>query len=71
MENYQPEFLEMRFDMFYFGCDFFYCCPHLYFDQLKYNVSAAVSSGLSRMSLVYLSIEYNIFLNKKNVSYSP
>ena len=41
----------------YFGCDFSDSCPHLYCDKLKHNVSAAVSSGLPQVSLVYLSRE--------------
>ena len=33
---YQSEFFEMRFDVYYFGCDFLDCCPHLYCTKLKY-----------------------------------
>ena len=41
----------------YYGCDFSDFCLHLYCNKLKYNVSAAVSSGLSQVSLVYLGTE--------------
>ena len=32
-------------------------CPHLYLCKLKHNISAALSSGLPQVSLVYLGIE--------------
>ena len=41
----------------YFGCDFSDCCPHLYCDMWKHNVSPAVSSGHPQVSLVYVGIE--------------
>ena len=47
----------MRLGKYHFGNDFLDCCPHLYSDKLKHDVSAAVSSGLPQVSLVYLSIE--------------
>ena len=47
----------MGLDEYYFGCDFFYCCPHIYCDKLKHIVSVALSSGLPQVSLVYLGTE--------------
>ena len=47
----------MRLDVYYFGWDFFNCCLHLNCCKLKHNVSAAVSSGLPQVSLLYLDIE--------------
>ena len=41
----------------YFSRDFSDCCPHLYCGKLKHNVSAAISSGLLQVSLVYLGID--------------
>ena len=37
-------------------CNFFYCCPHFYCDELK-HVSVTVSFGLPHVSLVYQGIE--------------
>ena len=48
---------EMKLDMYYFGCNFSDCCPHLYCGKLQHNVSAAVSSGFPQVSFVYLNIE--------------
>ena len=42
--------------MYNFDFDFSNCCPHLYGDMLKYNLSAVVSSSLLQVSLVYLCI---------------
>ena len=47
----------MRLDVYYFGCDFLDCCPHLYCCLVKCNISATVSSGLPQVSLVSLDIE--------------
>ena len=47
----------MRLAVYYFGCDFFYCCLHLYCVTLKHNVSATVSSGFLQVFIVYLGIE--------------
>ena len=43
--------------LYYFGCDFSDCCPHLYCCYLKQNVSAAVSSGFRQVPLAYISME--------------
>ena len=47
----------MRFKVYYFDYEFSNSRPHIYCGKLKHNVSAAVSSGLPQVSLVYLSIE--------------
>ena len=47
----------MRLDVYYFGCDFLDYCPHFYCAKLKHNISAAVSSNLPQVPLVYLGIE--------------
>ena len=42
--------VDMRLDVYYFGCDFSDCCPYLYeMCMLKYNVLAAVSWHLKRL----------------------
>ena len=43
--------------MYNFGYDFSDGYPHLYCDKLEHNVSAAVSSGLPQVSLIYLNKE--------------
>ena len=50
-------FYEIWLDVYYFDGDFSDCCPHLYGDKLKHNISAAVSSSLPQVSFVYLDIE--------------
>ena len=48
---------EMKLDVYYFGCDFSDCCPHLYGCKLTHNVLTAAFSGLPQVSLVSLGIE--------------